>query len=1390
MSVKKACMNLVLTVIFLAGQFVYSPQKVSFASELTVSAPVFKAISVSKSGLNFIWDRDFSDDSDRIEALKMFFTALAVPQKDWWVNLGVLETEDTVLGPGLFETDLGMALIESDLMLKQDAMRLLSPDSKTGRRFWNTAEDVAAGLGMDVSDLNIRPRFWMEAGDIVVKTNSASAYIESAPIKVNVEIEGTLPKRAKKILETALMDSVIPELEFDVNNSKKFSVLRQAHSAFVLALWYKSRRSGNVPFSNFADSYRVGALKGNYKWRQRNSLYNFVRMYYGARKGVDSSVVGGGYEGPKELKEEVLREDISVEAREKGDKAGAFVKSEYEIEFGTSGHRIDRNEFTEEEVENMIRADAIAVARYYQAHKEEFLENGKEGIIIGRDSRENNKKYRDIIVKELLHAGIKVVVLDRPVTTPFIAFSIYKLNKALAINLTASHNPANYTGFKVTPADGGAAGKDVTDEIQKYANIAMSVIEKAKNAEADSVTAQLKQEVGIKYDDALEINNEQILADIMIDPVSYEVPSEGKDTAVLVPLIEAFAKYEEQQLRRLFGENYDKLVENVKTKAQSGKLAFMLTALYGAGGDVQKYVIKKIFGEEVVKKVFAEEPMADFNGLASPNPVAPIIWEAFYKSEGVNIRKLTEEEKEELKDLFSDAEEVVFNNEKSLPKKLDNWSAKKMQNQVNTEAGNFFLHIFNNAFQTMYLAYSLMVSQQTESLTGSQQTKSMKDVFNKTVDDIKLILEVWDKALEQNRAIPIGPTSGASGLSYSTFVAWAKGDYSLPKGTYVAAIDGDGDRFGVVDKTGDFITPNEMGAILYYFMATNRASGLPVPMLVKTVATSDFPVEVAKLFDGKAFEVAVGFKNFRSYWNGNYGLGLESSAHAGFLDSKTWDDGILMDVMDILVAGNISEPSLSDYKRKIEREIEKVFHFVELAVDVKENPQIKADIEDMHEVFDKCSKENVVGKDYFYAHLNLPEFKVIDEIAKEFGKDIEKIITVDGVKVVFDDGSYFVVRPGTEPVVRLYSETWAKDKKSAIASNDKMVKIVKEKLLSPKQKAGILKNEEGNSYLLVMGALAALSLFVLLSVCVFNQPYENIIGSGKIVFAALAGLSGAVALAGVLYRIGRRYGLFNMGVINDADIVQEDEGDLSFAKNLLDMVLNNKLLLGDLIEDKKDAFGFSRLNLKEDGNAESNPTSTFMVKDPNNPDWYYPLLFSVNKPVLVEIPPDLARHITSISKRLAVEGKSVSTVEGEEDNADMMNPMDKKIIIKSALQDVVDLMRSEQARVLLNKSVIDMFMEYKPKTQGGALVILNAFLRGANISDDKRIADALRFCAATALLNEDVSIPGLKDAINEAYQVGKACVTKESSNKINSPEQKQEKGGVDFGKLLIRPYEI
>lgn len=75
-----------------------------------------------------------------------------------------------------------------------------------------------------------------------------------------------------------------------------------------------------------------------------------------------------------------------------------------------------------------------------------------ESFGVGRDTRETSKKIKDFLIKGLLDSGINVAYLDVS-TTPMMSF--YSMdNNRKSLEITASHNPKEYTGVKVFKEDG------------------------------------------------------------------------------------------------------------------------------------------------------------------------------------------------------------------------------------------------------------------------------------------------------------------------------------------------------------------------------------------------------------------------------------------------------------------------------------------------------------------------------------------------------------------------------------------------------------------------------------------------------------------------------------------------------------------------------------------------------------------------------------------------------------------------------------------------------------------------------------------------------------------------------------------------------------------------
>lgn len=77
-----------------------------------------------------------------------------------------------------------------------------------------------------------------------------------------------------------------------------------------------------------------------------------------------------------------------------------------------------------------------------------YLQEGHTRILIGYDTRKNSAHYHDILAKVFSAHGLHVISLGL-VPTPCLYFSIHYLGIFAGIEVTASHNPAEFTGFKL-----------------------------------------------------------------------------------------------------------------------------------------------------------------------------------------------------------------------------------------------------------------------------------------------------------------------------------------------------------------------------------------------------------------------------------------------------------------------------------------------------------------------------------------------------------------------------------------------------------------------------------------------------------------------------------------------------------------------------------------------------------------------------------------------------------------------------------------------------------------------------------------------------------------------------------------------------------------------------
>jgi phosphomannomutase len=149
------------------------------------------------------------------------------------------------------------------------------------------------------------------------------------------------------------------------------------------------------------------------------------------------------------------------------------------VVFGTSGWR---GEIGSDFTFNNVRVVTAAIIEIFKTEDPPvmqamgvsgFEEIRRRGVIVGHDNRFLGEEFAKEVLGLLQAEGIRTWYAGEAPTPEFSA-GIEMLEAACAINLTPSHNPANYAGFKFNPSDGGPAGAEITAKIEEMSNRMMS----------------------------------------------------------------------------------------------------------------------------------------------------------------------------------------------------------------------------------------------------------------------------------------------------------------------------------------------------------------------------------------------------------------------------------------------------------------------------------------------------------------------------------------------------------------------------------------------------------------------------------------------------------------------------------------------------------------------------------------------------------------------------------------------------------------------------------------------------------------------------------------------------------------------------------------------------
>ena len=93
---------------------------------------------------------------------------------------------------------------------------------------------------------------------------------------------------------------------------------------------------------------------------------------------------------------------------------------------------------------------------------------GQKKIALGYDTRFMSGDFSKVVASVLSANNIQVLFSDSCIPTPALSYGVPHNNCVAGIMITASHNPYQFNGLKIKTAQGGGAGKDITNRVEGY----------------------------------------------------------------------------------------------------------------------------------------------------------------------------------------------------------------------------------------------------------------------------------------------------------------------------------------------------------------------------------------------------------------------------------------------------------------------------------------------------------------------------------------------------------------------------------------------------------------------------------------------------------------------------------------------------------------------------------------------------------------------------------------------------------------------------------------------------------------------------------------------------------------------------------------------------------
>ena len=169
--------------------------------------------------------------------------------------------------------------------------------------------------------------------------------------------------------------------------------------------------------------------------------------------------------------DEATRDQVQsmLDNEDKTDLIEAFYK---DLEFGTGGLRGIMGAGSNRMNIYTVGAATQGLANYL---KKEFANLPLIKVVIGHDCRNNSRLFAETVANIFTANGIKAYLFDGMRPTPEVSFAIRELGCQSGINITASHNPKEYNGYKAYWSDGAQViaphDTNIIDEVNKIQSV-------------------------------------------------------------------------------------------------------------------------------------------------------------------------------------------------------------------------------------------------------------------------------------------------------------------------------------------------------------------------------------------------------------------------------------------------------------------------------------------------------------------------------------------------------------------------------------------------------------------------------------------------------------------------------------------------------------------------------------------------------------------------------------------------------------------------------------------------------------------------------------------------------------------------------------------------------